>query len=159
MRFSAYLCIFVNDNQGASLVELSLLMPILLLLIVGAVDFGRAAYVGIEVEDAAHAGAEYGSLNPSNTTAITTAAQQSAPNVANLIVSTPTWGCECSDGSSYSANCASPPTCTASSTRGSNLVHRVKVTTSSVYKPLLPWPGIPSSINLSSTAVVRGNYP
>jgi hypothetical protein len=41
------------------------------LLVIGAVDLGRAGYVGIEVENAAHAGAEYGSLNPSDTATIT----------------------------------------------------------------------------------------
>jgi Flp pilus assembly protein TadG len=159
MRFLARLRAFWNDTHGASLVELALLAPTLFLLIMGVVDFGRAVYIGIELQDAAHAGAEYGSLNPTNTTAITAAAKQSAANIPNLVVSTPTWGCECSDGSSYSASCVSPPTCTASSTRGSNIVHRVQVTTSSVYTPFLHWPGLPGAITMSSTASMRGNYP
>jgi Flp pilus assembly protein TadG len=157
MRFPGRLRILCNANHGTALVELALVTPILLVLVMGAVDLGRAGYVGIEVESAAHAGAEYGSLNPNNTAGITTAAQQSAPNVSNLTVTAPTWGCECSDGSSYSASCASTPVCTANSTRGSNVVHRVQVTTSAVYKPLVPWPGIPSSITLTSKVTIRGN--
>ncbi|MGA8529600.1 MAG: hypothetical protein WB622_07795, partial [Acidobacteriaceae bacterium] len=86
----------------------------------------------------------------SNGAAIQTAAHDDAPNVANLIVATPTWGCECSDGSSFSANCASVPSnCSA------NWVYKVTVTTSASYTPLFAWPGIPSSIALSSSATMR----
>jgi Flp pilus assembly protein TadG len=146
-----------STNHGSALIELALITPALTLLLVGAVDFGRAAYVGIEAQNAAHAGAEYGSLNPSNTAGITAAAQQSAPNLSNLTVSAPTWGCECSDGSSYSEHCAVTPSCVANNTRGSNVVHRVKVSTSAVYNPLAPWPGVPSSITLYGSATIRGN--
>ena len=157
MRFPARLYVLCKADDGAALIELALVTPILLLLTIGAVDLGRAGYVGVEVVNAAHAGAEYGSLNPGNTSGITAAAQQSAPNVANMTVSTPTWGCECSDGSSYSANCTVSPTCTANTTRGSNVVHRVQVTTSSAFSSLFPWPGIPSTMTLTGKATIRGN--
>ena len=157
MRFLARFCILCKADHGASLVELALVTPILFLLLMGAVDFGRAYYVGLEVADAAHAGAEYGSQNPSNIAGITAAATQSAPNLPNLTVTAPTWGCECSDGSSYTASCTTTPTCTETAIRGSNVVNRVQVTTSSAYTTVIPWPFIPSSITLSDTATVRGN--
>jgi Flp pilus assembly protein TadG len=157
MKFLECLRILYNANHGAALVELTLVTPILFVLVTGAVDIGHAGYVGIEVQSAAHAGAAYGSLNPSDTTGITAAAQQSAPNLSNLTVSAPTWGCECSDGSSYSASCVATPVCVANNTRGSNIVHRVQVTTSAVYRTLLPWPGIPTSITLTGKATIRGN--
>lgn len=157
MKSLARLWILCKANHGAALVELAFVTPILLVLVIGAVDFGRAYYVDLEVENAAHAGAEYGSLNPTLTAGIATAARQSAPDLSNLTVMAPTWGCECSDGSSYSANCATMPVCTANSTRGSNVVHRVQVKTKAVYTPLVPWPGIPSSITLTGEATMRGN--
>jgi Flp pilus assembly protein TadG len=157
MRFLARFCILCKADHGASLVELALVTPILFLLLMGAVDFGRAYYVGLEVADAAHAGAEYGSQNPSSTAGITAAARQSAPNLSNLTVTPPTWGCECSDGSSYTASCTTTPTCKETAIRGSNVVNRVQVTTSSAYTTVIPWPFIPSSITLSDTATVRGN--
>jgi Flp pilus assembly protein TadG len=157
MKSLARLWILCKANHGAALVELAFVTPILLVLVIGAVDFGRAYYVDLEVENAAHAGAEYGSLNPTLTAGIATAARQSAPDLSNLTVMAQTWGCECSDGSSYSASCAITPTCTAYANRGSNVVHRVQITTSAVYTTLAPWPGIPSTINLSATATVRGN--
>lgn len=158
MKFLARLRVICNANQGAALVELALVTPILLLLLFGAIDFGRAFFVGLEVANAAHAGAEFGSQFPSQTADIKTAAQNSAPNLlSSLTVSTPTWGCECSDGSLYSANCAVKPSCTASSSVSSTVVNRVQVKATAVFQPLVPWPQIPSSITLSNTATVRGN--
>ena len=157
MRLLARLRVICKANDGAALVELALVTPLLLLLLFGAVDFGRAYYVGLSVASAAHAGAEYGSQYPSNTAGITTAAQQSAPDLKNLTVTALTWGCECSDGTSYSPSCFPMPVCSANASRGGNVVHRVQVTTSAVYNTLVPWPGIPKSLTLSNTATIRGN--
>jgi Flp pilus assembly protein TadG len=157
MRFLACIRGLCKTDRGSSLVELVLVIPFLLTLVLGAVDFGHAFYVNLEVVNAAHAGAEYGSLHPSDSTGITAAAKQSGANLPNLTVATPTWGCECSDGSSYSASCTATPSCTAGTTRGGNVVHRVQVNTSAVYTTLVPWPGIPSSFTLRGTATVRGN--
>ena len=116
MKFIERLRILCLCNRGGALVELAFITPLLLLITMGAVDIGRAGYVGLEVQNAAHAGAEYGSLNPSDTTGITAAARGSAPNVT-LATPTVSWGCECSDGTSYSASCGVTPTCTSNSTQ------------------------------------------
>jgi Flp pilus assembly protein TadG len=158
MKFPACFRVLCKANHGAAFIELALVSPLLLLLLFGAIDFGRGFFVGLEVANAAHAGAEFGSENPSGTvTEISAAASQSAPNLSNLTVSTPTWGCECSDGSLYSANCTVTPVCVASSTRSSTSVRKIQVTATAVYHPLLPWPHIPSSITLTQTATIRGN--
>ena len=157
MKLPASLRILLKADRGAALVELALVAPTLLLLVLGAVELGRAYFVNLEVVNAAHAGAEYGSLNPTDTAGITTAATQSAPNLPNLTVPTVTYGCECSDGSSYYASCSTVPTCSAS--LGSNVVYRVKVKTQSVYTTMMPWPGVATSFTLSNTATIRGNYP
>lgn len=162
MKLSQGLRILLKAKHGAAMVELALLLPVLLLLVVGAADFGRAYFVYIEVVSAAHAGAEYGSLHPTDTSGMSTAATQSAPNVTNLTVPTTVYGCECSDGSSYKASCSTVPTCTASAgppAVASNVVYRVQVKTQAVYTPLMPWTGIPATFTFSNTATIRGNYP
>lgn len=156
MKLLAPLRALCKSDRGASLVELAFVTPILLLLLFGAIDYGRAFYVGLQVANAAHAGAEYGSINPGSTAGIIAAARASAPNIT-LATPTVSWGCECSDGSSYSANCAATPVCTKTGTRGTNVVHRVQVTTSAVYNTLVPWKVIPATFTLSSTATLRGN--
>jgi Flp pilus assembly protein TadG len=141
---------FLKDERGASLVELAALFPLFLLLLFGAIDFSRAYYLTIEIAGAAHAAAVYGSQNPTDTSGMKTAAQDDAPNVPNLSVTTPTYGCECSDGTSYSASCSTTPTCSSTTE-----VYRVNVTVTGTYTPLFPWPGIPSTMSFSSSASMR----
>lgn len=139
-----------SAEQGASLVELALVLPLLMLLLIGAVDFGRAFYLAMEISGAAQAGAEYGTQNPTDTTGIAAAAQVDAPDVPFLAVTTPTYGCECSDGTGFSSNCTNTPSCPSS-----NVVYRVTVRVSATYTPWFPWPKVPSSISLSSSATMR----
>jgi Flp pilus assembly protein TadG len=141
----------VRGEHGASLVELALVLPVFALLLVGAIDFGRAIYLSEELVGAAHAAAVYGSQNPTDTTGMSAAATDAAPDVPSLSVTTPTYGCECSDGTSYSASCATTPPCTSN-----NVVYLVKVTVSGTYHPLLSWPGLfHTSMTLSSSASMR----
>ena len=140
-----------RSEHGASLVEMAILLPLFVLLLLVAVDAGRAFYLAIEVAGAARSAAIYGSWNPTDTTGMQTAAQDDAPDVPNLSVGTPSYGCECPDGTSYSASCTTGlPTCSDGSA-----VYRVNVTVTGTYSPIIPWPGIPSSISLSSSASMR----
>lgn len=142
----------IRSEDGAGLVELAFVLPLFPLLLFGALDFGRAFYLSVEVAGAAHAAALYGSQNPSDIAGMQRAAQYDAPDVPNLSAGTPTYGCECSDGTSYSASCSVTPSCASN-----NEIQRVNVTVTGTYSPLIPWPGVPSSLPLSSTASMRGN--
>lgn len=139
-----------HSEHGASLVEFAILLPLFMLLLLGAVDCGRAFYLSTEVVGAAQAAAVYGSQNPTDTTGMTNAAMYDAPAVTNLSVSNVTYGCECSDGTLYSASCAAIPSC-----KTTTEVYRVNVTVTGTYTPLFPWPGVPSSMTLSSSASMR----
>lgn len=142
----------LRDETGASLVELAFVMPLFPLLLFGAIDFGRAFYLSVEVAGAAEAAAVYGSQNPIDTAGMQTVAQDDAPNVPNLSVGTPTYGTECFDGSHYTANTSTMPTsCTG------NAFYRVNVTVTGTYSPLIPWPGIPRSMSFSSSASMRSS--
>ncbi|MFH1446709.1 MAG: TadE/TadG family type IV pilus assembly protein [Chloroflexota bacterium] len=48
-----------KHGQGQSLLEMALLMPILLVLIIGALEFGRLFYTKIVITNAAREGAYY----------------------------------------------------------------------------------------------------
>jgi Flp pilus assembly protein TadG len=140
----------LRSEHGASLVETAVLLPLFSLLLFVAVDLGRACYLVDEIAGAARAAAIYGSRNPTDTTGMSNAAKDDAPDVPSLSVTTPTYGCECSDGTGYSASCATIPTCTSTTE-----VYRVNITVTGTYAPMLPWPGIPSSMSFSSTASMR----
>jgi Flp pilus assembly protein TadG len=141
----------VRGEHGGSLVETALVLPFFLLLSLGAVDLGRAFYLAIEIAGAARAGAIYGSQNPNDTAGIRTVAQDDAPDVPNLSVGTPTYGCECADGTNFSASCSTTPSCASNL----NVVYRVNITVTGTYAPLLGWPGVPSSMSFSSSASMR----
>jgi Flp pilus assembly protein TadG len=51
----------IRDTRGQTLVEIALVFPVLILLLFGAAEYGRLAYIGVEVTNAAHAAAVYGS--------------------------------------------------------------------------------------------------
>ncbi|HEU0245076.1 MAG TPA: PKD domain-containing protein [Candidatus Limnocylindrales bacterium] len=54
------------NSRGQALVELALILPVLLLLLLGAIDFGRVFYSQITVNDAAREGALEGTRNPTS---------------------------------------------------------------------------------------------
>ena len=85
-----------ESEAGSSLVEVAVFLPVLLLLLIGVVLFGRAYYLANEVAGAAHAGAAYGAQNPTDTTGMQNAAKLAAPDVSGLSV-TSLRGCECWD--------------------------------------------------------------
>lgn len=143
----------LRDERGASLVELAFVLPLFPLLLFGAIDFARAFYLSVEVAGAAQAAALYGSQNPQDTTGMQNAAMDDAPNVPNLSAGTPTYGTECPDGSLYTAGASTVPS--TSSCSGQTGVFRVNVTVTGTYSPFIPWPGVPSSMTLSSSASMR----
>ena len=140
-----------ESESGNGLIELALVLPVLFLLLLGAADFGRAYYLVIEVSNAAHTGALYGSQNPTDTTGMQQAAVADAQDVPNFTTSsvTATYGCECSDGSSPVASCTTTPTC------ANNVVDYVQVNTSVSYSAIFPYPGIPSPLTLRGSSRMR----
>jgi Flp pilus assembly protein TadG len=78
-----------KQTDGQSLLEFALALPLLLLLFMGASEFGRLCYIIIEVNNAAHAGATYGSQNratAADTDGITTASDNEAADISPLQV-------------------------------------------------------------------------
>ena len=132
----------LSDSDGASFIELALVLPLFLMMLVPVVDLGRGFYAAIEVTSAAHAGAMYGVENPSDTDGMIQAAKAGASNLSD-VTATAAYGCECSDGTSAVASCASTPTCTY------NYVTYVDVTVTSPYRTVFAYPGLPSSMNIT----------
>ena len=55
-----------KEGSGQSLVELAISLPVILIILIGTVDFGMALFSYAILRDAAQEGALYGSFNPSN---------------------------------------------------------------------------------------------
>jgi hypothetical protein len=55
-----------RHESGQSMVELALTITILMILLAGTIDLGRAFFTYMAMRDAAQEGAAYGSLNPTD---------------------------------------------------------------------------------------------
>ena len=153
----------LRDKRGSALVELGVVMPILLLLLVGAAEFGRLAYFSIEASNAARAGAAYGAqstANSINTTGIQTAASNDAPNLTRVATLTATSNpvCQCDNAGVFStigtttSACASAAASCASPKR---VINYVQVNTSAPVSTILRYPGMSTSFTLQGKAIMR----
>lgn len=141
-------------EDGQSLVETAFLIPLLLLVLMGAVEFGRVAYEAIEVTNAAKAAVQYGAQNRTtaiDATGMQTAATSDAPNVSGLSTSVST-ACTCSNTQYVPTSCSDNTTC---SSHSAVTEVTLTVTTSASFTPMIHCPGLPNSITLHGQAVQR----
>jgi Flp pilus assembly protein TadG len=139
---------FWKEEKGTSFIETAILIPALLLLCCGSIDFTRIVYAGIEVTSAARAGVQYGALTPGNsgnTTGMTQAALADASDLGSSVTATAANFCLCSGST---ASCTS--TCSGAAPDG-----YVSVTANYTFTSLLRYPGLPQSVTLSRTAKMR----
>ena len=150
-------------ESGQSLIEFSLLLPVLCLLSIGIVEIGRAAAYTIAVNNAATAGVEYGSQNEAaaqNTNQIISSATQDAslPLISNLTMTvTPTYGCTCDTGTGASCTypVPAPASCTDIACGEGVIVECVQVETTATWDSLFHYPGLPRSYQANGKAVMR----
>lgn len=137
-------------ESGQALIELALVLPIFVLLLIGAVELARLAYASIEVSNAARAGIQYGAQNHNTAidiSGIKQAAINDGSNIATLQATAVNF-CICSDGTSITCANASI-NCTA------RILDYVQVNTSAVVDPLFHCPGLPKTFTLVGRATMR----
>jgi Flp pilus assembly protein TadG len=74
-----------KEEKGQSLVEMAFGLVVLLLLVGGIVDLGRAFFSTMTLRDAVQEGALYGSIDPTNTTSIKNHVLSSDARVPDMI--------------------------------------------------------------------------
>ncbi len=140
----------LREQDANSLIELALVLPVLLVVLVGGIDFGHGFYEAIEVSSAAQAAALYGVQNPTDTAGMTKLAKLNAQDVTGLTV-TAISGCECSDGTNATTNCSNLTALLCSA----NTVRFVDITVTGTYVPLLTFPGVSTNFPLKAHQKVR----
>jgi Flp pilus assembly protein TadG len=147
-------------ESGQTLVELALMIPFLLLLMLGIVEIGRYAYLGILVGNAARAGTAYGmqSLPQSvDTGGIAAAAandfQRNGQAAANLTV-TSSVSCGCDTAGTVASQACIGGTA-GSCPGGGTWVVTLSVTASGTFASIFRYPLIPSSISFSRLSSMR----
>lgn len=140
-------------ESGQALLELALTLPILLLLLVGAAEFGRLAYAAIETSNAARAGVAYGAQNhttAANNTGMEQAAVNDGPNLTSLSA-TATSLCACSNALTSTSTCTSTFSCSGTN----RIIEYVQVTTTASVNALFNYPGLPKTFTLTGRAIMR----
>jgi len=140
---------FLDGKTGQSLVEVAVSFPVLLMLLLGAVEFGRLSYAKIQVVNAAHAGVQYGAQNrvtAANALGMQQAALQDGANISGLSA-TATYFCSCANGN--------VSTCAATDCAGSRILEYVQVNTSATVNPLFYYRGSKRTFTLTGQAVMR----
>ena len=133
------------------MLELCLILPVLLLLILGTIEFGRAAYFDIEVADAARAGALYGAqsmADAADTGAITQAVLNNAQDIPPA---------QTTITSSVSCTCPGSGTIEHAALRnalGCTPEVYVTVHVQDRQPTLFQYPGIPDPFTLTTTSVM-----
>jgi hypothetical protein len=156
-------------ERGSSLVEASLVaLFILIPLLCGVINYGRAYFYSIEVVNAAKAGAQFGAqgtgLTATGITGMQTAAKNEAPDIVVSCTGQPgacwaggsplaTWGCECSGTNTPGGGTNSCPLLQSSCPV--HLVYFVYVTTAASYTPFLNFLGLFPSMTLRGQAKIR----
>jgi Flp pilus assembly protein TadG len=138
-----------SSDTGQSTVELALMLPVLLLLLLVAADFARVFYVSIAVQNAARAGAQYGSqsvITAADSAGMIAAAKQDAKNIVNVTATASQ--CTCATSSNVAAcplaYCSNNPQATY-----------VEVDTQASFQLVGAYPGISSPAKLSGKAIMQ----
>ena len=136
----------LRSERGASIVEFAILAPVLIFLVIGVIEIGRYMYFGIVAAHMAESGARYGAQTL-GTAADSTGMQNAAlADGAGLV-----WHVQPTKSCSQAGSVVGCPLATP----GPGTIYYVKVVVTATFTPLLNYPGIPSSIPVSSTAMVR----
>lgn len=158
---------FLRSRAGSALVELALVLPMLLLILVGAMDFGRVFYMSMTLTNAARAGAQFGAQDPTaamaaNPASILSGMQTRAVSTATSNIGTISASanrvCQCATVSNPVATApsicnGSLPTCAG----GQRLVVSVTIAATATFSRVTPFPipGIPQAFPVARTATLR----
>ncbi|TFH21723.1 MAG: hypothetical protein E4H03_09990 [Myxococcales bacterium] len=143
-----------NPEAGTATAELSVILPLLLLGIVGLTDFGRAAMESITIANAAHAGAMYGSHSPGHmgdAMGIQSAVQaelQDMGDISSVVIESERY-CNCPDGSVV--DCEDGVCGLDDKLRRTYIRVRVE----KLFSTVVNYPGVPEVITLAREAHVR----
>ncbi|MCH8025995.1 MAG: pilus assembly protein [Chloroflexi bacterium] len=127
-----------RGDRGQALVELAMIAPVLIIIMLGVIDYGRIYFAYVSVTNGARNGADYAAIGP------TEAADTAGIKAAALT--------DTSDLLDQSATNPDVAVVTANDSQGSLYAD---VTMTYTFTTLFPWPGLPTSINVERTVRSR----
>ena len=138
----------VADRRGAAILEFALILPVVVALLVGMIDYGMLAYQTMEVSAAAHAGAEYALHYGWNTTGI----QSAVTSATTLTVSAnpaPQLKTACVTAGAVVVTAGT--TCSSGAAAGSY----VQVNAQATFTPIITWSSFAMPSTIAAQAMIR----
>jgi Flp pilus assembly protein TadG len=143
--------------SGQSIVEFAIAAPVLALMLVAAADIARVFFFSVAVNNAARAGAQYGSqtlISAANTSGMETAATNDGSNIPGLTATASQCTCESPSGS-VPACSAAPFSMPASYCTTNSSATFVQVDTAATFTTIVHYPGLPNSFTLNGQATMQ----
>jgi Flp pilus assembly protein TadG len=132
-------------------VELAVSLPLLAVVLLGTIDFGRLFYRTMAVTHAARAGAQYGAQSvgtATDHTGMQTAATSAATDIPTGFSVSATHFCTC-----FATGTETSITCTAACS-GQRRVY-TQVTGTANFSTLVNYPGMPHTVSIARVVVMR----
>ncbi|MDZ4278527.1 MAG: TadE/TadG family type IV pilus assembly protein [Dehalococcoidia bacterium] len=123
-----------RGERAQSLVEFALLAPVLIILMLGIIDYGRVYFAYISVTNGARTGADYAATGPTAASDLAGIKNAATAETSELLNTSPT----------------NPNVSAAIGTDGQGRTY-ADVTVEYTFTTLFPWPGLPSSIDMERT--------
>jgi Flp pilus assembly protein TadG len=157
MKYSPQSPHLPSADSGNAVLELALSLPLFLILIVGGAEIANLAWASVQVNNAARAGAAFGSISRTNAADIThiqLAAQNEAPRLAITFPSPPTQLCSCVDSGGSPTVITCGPEALTDCPWPSTIQVAVKVNTQATVRPLVHYIGLPATFTVNAQATL-----
>lgn len=155
----------MHRESGQGMLELALCLPVFALILLASAEIANLAWASIQLNNAAHAGAQFGSLSRANASdpiivatgigAIETAAQNESPKLTLTFPTAPAQACSCIDPSTGNTGAGSTGCQTLTECPSPYIIFdNITVNVRAVVKPLIHYPGLPASYTLNAAATM-----
>ncbi len=138
-----------QPRSGLAALELALLLPLILLIVIGCIDFGRFAHSYIGVTNSARAGAGYAHMHPP--TVGTMSLWQA--NIRQIALDELT---QTLPASGLTANDVTVNSTRVFDQQNNTTFWRAEVTVSMPFRTIIAWPTLPANVTMTRTVKFRG---
>lgn len=137
-------------RRGNALLETGLALPVLMLMACGTMDLARVFFAGIVVESAARAGVQHGAYSAGNAGANADSKAAGEGDAASQGLSPITV-----TSRSFCACSGTEVSCSTGTCSGATPAGYVETTATYTFRPLVPYPGIRTTVPLTGRARFR----
>lgn len=144
---------FLSSRSGNTIVEFAISLPVMMLILVGAADFGRLFFESTALANGAEAGTMYGvqsNVKSGDSTGIESAALTEAADVQSASA-VPSRMCDCPDNPGTAVDCLGAVIC---ADYGLPRVY-VRTSMTKTFETIVDYPGVPSSTTISQENWMR----